>query len=39
VAATLTEVPEPAAASLLVSAILLLAAVRLRGRTQRRGSS
>ena len=39
VVATLTLVPEPAAASLLVSAIFLFAAVRLRGRTQRRRSS
>jgi endonuclease/exonuclease/phosphatase family metal-dependent hydrolase len=33
VVATLTEVPEPAAASLLVSAIFLFGAMRLRGRT------
>jgi hypothetical protein len=38
VVATITEVPEPDAASLLVSAILLFGAVRLRGRTQRRTS-
>ncbi len=38
VAATITEVPEPAAASLLVSAIFLFGAVRLRGRTQSRTS-
>ena len=36
--ATLTEVPEPAAASLLVSAIFLLGAVRLRGRIQKYSS-
>jgi endonuclease/exonuclease/phosphatase family metal-dependent hydrolase len=33
VVATLTEVPEPTAASLLVSAIFLFGAMRLRGRT------
>jgi hypothetical protein len=38
VVATLTEVPEPAAAALLMSAIFLFGAVRLRGRTQRYNS-
>jgi hypothetical protein len=38
VVATLAEVPEPDAASLLVSAILLFGAVRLRGRIQRHSS-
>jgi hypothetical protein len=38
VVATITEVPEPAAASLLVSAIFLFGVVRARGRAQRRSS-
>jgi len=38
VVATLTEVPEPTAASLLVPALLLFGAAGLRGRTQKRGS-
>jgi hypothetical protein len=38
VVATLTEVPEPTAASLLVPALLLFGAAGLRGRTQRRSS-
>jgi endonuclease/exonuclease/phosphatase family metal-dependent hydrolase len=38
VVATLTEVPEPTAASLLVSAIFLFGALRLRGRSQRHSS-
>jgi endonuclease/exonuclease/phosphatase family metal-dependent hydrolase len=38
VVATLTEVPEPTAASLLVSAIFLFGALNLRGRSQRHSS-
>ena len=38
VVGTLTEVPEPAAASLMVSAMFLFGVVRLRGRTQQRSS-
>jgi hypothetical protein len=38
VVATLTEVPEPTAASLLVPAMFLFGAIRLRGRTQKRSS-
>jgi endonuclease/exonuclease/phosphatase family metal-dependent hydrolase len=38
VVGTLTEVPEPAAASLMVSAMFLFGVVRLRGRTQKRSS-
>jgi hypothetical protein len=36
VVATVTDVPEPTAASLLVSAMFLFGAVGLRGRTQKR---